>query len=135
MIGQVAVLEVESVHDFIAGSAAKQLLSIIGKFQPVETFVQFDPRHYFFGRQVHDQNLMVAITGVQDGRKSPTGMNSYVDRKIRQLDLTSYRPQRPLVGQQNGTIGSPAGQRSRRSTARPPQTVNAPARKQYRQQP
>src|SRR5512146_356726 len=89
---------------FIAGPAAEKFLSIFREFQAVEGFIEIRAGYHLGGLKIHHLNLVVAITRVKNRGKPSARVDSYVDGKIRQLNLLPGRTQGPLIWQQNRTV-------------------------------
>src|SRR4051812_10587834 len=82
MIGKVAVDEVEAVHDFAAGAAAKQSLAVARKCQTVEGLVDFGARNDLRFGDVEDEHFVWAVARMKDRGVFAIGMNRDVDGKI-----------------------------------------------------
>src|SRR5690349_10994243 len=101
---QEAVFEGVSVNHLVLAAAGEELGTVRGKAQAVPRLVERDPAEDFWLSQVKDHYLVPPVAGVERGEPMAAGVQGQVDREVAQLDLPAGGPQRPLVGQPDGTV-------------------------------
>jgi hypothetical protein len=66
-------------------------LPVRGELNPIKRLVYFRARDHRGARNVHDDDLVLAVTAMQHRGKAPRRMDRNVDGKIAEFDLPSHR--------------------------------------------
>ena len=98
MVRQVAILEMEGVHDLALAAAGKELPTVRREREPVERLGQAYPVDNLRFLQIDHGNLVLAVAGMKDRQPTAAGMQRQVDRKVAQFQLLAGGTERPLVG-------------------------------------
>ena len=90
---------VEPIDDVVPAAADEQPLAVGGPGEPLETFLDRDPADDLAGRGFQGDDLMLAISRVQDGQDRLGRVLGDGDREVPELRLSTGRFQRPTVRQ------------------------------------
>ena len=107
-IGEAAFLEIKQVDDFFSRTTRDDPLAIRCEGDSVKGFWENGPGKNFGTRNVHQDDLVGAKTGVEHRSETPRWIHSHVHREISQRDLLAHRIQQPLIGHSNRSIRAAA---------------------------
>ena len=98
------------MNDLVAGAATIKLLAVAREFEAVKGFLQRELADDLGGGNIDHSNFVPTVAAVEHGDEAIVRVHGNIDREIAQHDLFADRPQRPLIGQQDRTIGALSGQ-------------------------
>ena len=99
---------VEPVDQVVEPAAGEELLAVGRPCQPGEGPRQGDPADYPAAAAVDRDDLVLAVSGVEDRQDRLARVHRDLDREIAQLGLASGRLERPAVGQEDGAVAGHA---------------------------
>ena len=114
MVAEQTVGEGKLMDQCRLGTAGEQRLAVGRKAQAVEGLVEEDAGGLLCAAQVHDDDFVIAVAGVEGGEPFAAGVQGEVDGEVAEQQRFAGRPQRPLVGQLDDAAGLEAGQETRR---------------------
>ena len=92
---------VESVDQVVEPSRGEELLAVGRPYQPGESAREGDPADRPAVGAVNHQDLVLAVSGVEDRQDRLAGVHGDLDGKVSQLRLTPGRLERPAVGEED----------------------------------
>ena len=103
----------EAIDNVVFAAAYQQLFAIGREAEAVKGLRQRLTRYDFRRLEIDHRDNVRPVAGMEHGGELALRMDRDIDREVAQFDLPAGRPQRPLVRQQDRSVGPHARQEPR----------------------